>query len=254
MKQGIALLVLVTIILLPVLPASAQVRCVQNLSSFSGRYSSERTAVRAEIDAARAALSAIEGESPSMANLQTDLSRARDDLKTTLNADPRVQADIDSARTVVRDAQTAVNTRSGRLDAARKQIASLEGDIRNRPGPDRWRAEMNVGSAQVGAPDSCTRHIDGEGVPQTGTPIIGSGTTAAQAEVETPAASGERAAVISLGPARIRRGAGFDHETLGLCQQNSPLTVWLPVVGEWLLASCFNTNGYIHHSLVAVSS
>ncbi|MCY4023272.1 MAG: hypothetical protein OXF32_07475 [Anaerolineaceae bacterium] len=62
-------------------------------------------------------------------------------------------------------------------------------------------------------------------------------------------ASGQRATVIA-GPARIRGGPGQQHPRLAWCANGSPLTVFPPVVGDWLPASCFGANGWIHAALV----
>lgn len=63
---------------------------------------------------------------------------------------------------------------------------------------------------------------------------------------------GEYTAVISAGRARIRAGAGLDAEVVGYCAEGTALTVWLPAMDGWLIASCEGATGYIHESLVDI--
>ncbi|MCY3947330.1 MAG: hypothetical protein OXF44_13725 [Anaerolineaceae bacterium] len=62
-------------------------------------------------------------------------------------------------------------------------------------------------------------------------------------------ASGEQATVVS-GPARIRSGPGQQHPLLAWCAIGASLTVFPPALDNWLPASCYGANGWIHSSLV----
>ena len=66
-------------------------------------------------------------------------------------------------------------------------------------------------------------------------------------------ASGQRATVID-GPARIRGGPGQQHPRLAWCANGASLTVFPPAVGNWLPASCYGANGWIHEALVQVDA
>ncbi|MCY4527067.1 MAG: hypothetical protein OXB89_10735, partial [Anaerolineaceae bacterium] len=66
-------------------------------------------------------------------------------------------------------------------------------------------------------------------------------------------ASGQQATVVD-GPAHIRSGPGQEHLHLRWCGVGWSLTVWPPAVEGWLPASCHGANGWIHESLVSISS
>ena len=126
-----------------------------------------------------------------------------------------------------------------------------------------WEGINGIGNGWIAdAPDSCVRHYRSSG-PVLGTRVFhihGSPAPVSAMPASNPPAMPaampaaiERSAVISRGPARIRQQPWLGATILGHCWRRSALTVWLPPVnGEWLTASCYGVNGYIHASLVRV--
>ena len=140
-----------------------------------------------------------------------------------------------------------------------KKVDDLAKELDSRNEYRYWEGINGIGNGWIAdAENSCVRHYRSSG-PVLGTRVYYLHSSPAPVSVmpdRMPAAMPaaiERSAVISRGPARIRQQPWLGATILGHCWRRSALTVWLPPVnGEWLTASCYGVNGYIHASLVRV--
>ncbi len=142
--------------------------------------------------------------------------------------------------------------------AERARIAELRGygflspdetaELQSLEAKPRWSAIVGAGNGWFDdGPDSCVLYISASGEPVLGTRIYNPRLTADRAE--TPTGSARQATVVD-GPARIRSGPGLEHSGLAWCATGAALTVFPPAVDDWLPASCYGANGWIHQSLV----
>ena len=163
----------------------------------------------------------------------------------------------DAAKAALEDSNAPLN--SDEYMQLEQAVADLKNEIDSFDPFSKWESINGIGNGWIADEEnSCVRHYRSSG-PVLGTRVFhihGSRAAVSVMPDRMPAAmpaAVERSAVISRGPARIRQQPWLGATILGHCWRRSALTVWLPAVnGEWLTASCYGVNGYIHASLVRV--
>ena len=127
-----------------------------------------------------------------------------------------------------------------------QRIRWLEGRL----DPD---AVVGLGNGWIAdVPNSCILHISASNEPVMGTRIYRLEPASPAVVDDSAAFPGGHSAVVTDGPARIRSGPGLQHPRLAWCATGAALTVFPPAVDNWLPASCYGSDGWIHESLVHV--
>ena len=124
-----------------------------------------------------------------------------------------------------------------------------------------WEIRNGVGNGWFAeGPNSCVLYVDDDGSEVLGTRIkrhVDPDMEGKMMMDAPPASLTEHPqSIVDLAlddAARIRSGPGVEHSVVGLCPGRHGLTVWRPAEGDWLRASCYGANGYIHSSLVDVA-